>query len=375
MHAELADPRRHSRAVDSELSAHIAARLAAMSTQQAATEDRAIDALLTRALDTPGEMLLRLFDAAPEPAAYRHLWRRLSHVMAAATPVAADPLGVVLFALPLVIVTGCEGTEPVPVRATLFDVQPFAELLRAHDALAGNRNFALSNALVAAGALELSALPGLRQAAAQAIPAGGEPLALSPAAIAAAPGESVHLRFMVGSALCAPGATLLGDAQAGTWAKPMAEALAGALATDGAHVLALPRAPAPLPSALSAGKLAQREVSAQIFVTNALRRMRASVGEPTAILSAHRLDDGDGELRLSLSSPFSPRDAEGFRCPLFAFERVGDAASMLEDLLRDCRVTDVRVQPGVHPDRVPGSAMPLLFKPDALSGDSARSNN
>jgi hypothetical protein len=45
---------------------------------------------------------------------------------------------------------------------------------------------------------------------------------------------------------------------------------------------------------------------------------------------------------------------------------------MLADLLHDCRVTDVRVVPGVHPDRVPGAAMPLLFKPESIPGGGGR---
>jgi hypothetical protein len=73
-----------------------------------------------------------------------------------------------------------------------------------------------------------------------------------------------------------------------------------------------------------------------------------------------------GELRLSLSSPLEPRDAEGFRCPLFALDRVADVATMLLDLLRDCRVTDVRLLRAVYPDRAPGTGLPLLFKPDTI---------
>jgi hypothetical protein len=92
------------------------------------------------------------------------------------------------------------------------------------------------------------------------------------------------------------------------------------------------------------------------------------VGEPSAVISAHRCatSPGGGELRLSLSSPFDPRQAEGFRCPLFAFDRAGDVATMLVDLLRDCRVGDVRVVAGVQPDRDPGTGMVLLFKADAI---------
>jgi hypothetical protein len=99
-----------------------------------------------------------------------------------------------------------------------------------------------------------------------------------------------------------------------------------------------------------------------------LRQLRANVGEPVAVISAHRAADapGGGELRLSLSSPLSPRDAQGFRCPLFPGERVGDAATMLTDLLRDCRLADVRVLSGVHADRDPVTGAPRMFKPETI---------
>src|SRR4030095_8607266 len=120
--------------------------------------------------------------------------------------------------------------------------------------------------------------------------------------------------------------------------------------------------------ALRAGRAAQREVGAQIFASNAIRKIRASVGEPTAIISAHHAEDapGGGELRLALFSPFAPRDADGFRCPLYPLDRVGDVASMLAELMADCRVTNVRVVAGAHADRDPATGLTLLFKPDTL---------
>jgi len=38
--------------------------------------------------------------------------------------------------------------------------------------------------------------------------------------------------------------------------------------------------------------------------------------------------------------------------------------AMFADLLRDCRVTDVRLILGVHADRDPATGLPLLFKPE-----------
>jgi len=148
------------------------------------------------------------------------------------------------------------------------------------------------------------------------------------------------------------------------WGTAVATALSRDLRAPGVTLLALPRPLARLVPALAQGRAAQREVAAQIFASNALRKFRASVGEPIAVISAHRADDapGGGELRLSLSSPFALRDAEGFRCRLYPHESVRDVATMLRDLLRDCRVADVRVRSGVHPDVDSETGMRLLFK-------------
>jgi hypothetical protein len=88
------------------------------------------------------------------------------------------------------------------------------------------------------------------------------------------------------------------------------------------------------------------------------------------VISAHRAEEG--ELRVSLSSPFGPRDAEGFRCPLFPFERVADAVGTIVGLMRACRIADVRVLDGVHPDREPMTGLPLFFRADAIGPGDAR---
>jgi hypothetical protein len=191
--------------------------------------------------------------------------------------------------------------------------------------------------------------------------------ALEPAPIVLVGGpESVHLRFLVGSALAAPAADLLRYTGVGKWGMPLAQALGRQLGATGISLLALPRAPQPLLQAVRLGRSAQREVGAQIFAANAIRRLRAAVGEPTAVISAHRCPGAvnGGEVRLSLSSPFDPREAEGFRCPLYPTETVDEVVAMLTDFLGECRVTDVRVVPGVHGDHDPTTGLPLLFKGD-----------
>jgi hypothetical protein len=351
------------------LHALAAASQAAM-TQDAATLDRQIvEALAAMLAEADGEQLATVFATTPSVAVHRHLWRILAQCERTVMNDAA--LDVTLFALPLVIVAGidADNTARATLPCVLDDAAALGALMREHGALAGNQSFALANVLVAAATLDLARLPALL--AWRALPEvtlATRALAPAPIELKSGP-ETVHLRFLIGSALAAPGTDLLGNAEVGKWGMPFTQALGRQVAVPGTSVLALPRAPQSLLHAVRQGRAAQREVGMQIFASNAIRKLRASVGEPTAVISAHRAPDapGGGELRLSLSSPFDPREAEGFRCPLYPLEGVGDVVATMTDLLAACRVTDVRVVAGVHDDRDATTGLPLLFK-----GDDAR---
>ena len=350
----------------------LAARsLAAATAQEADALDGAIASTLHAMLARGnGEALAHALDSSSTPAIYRHLWRSLSRISAVAHR-AGDRLAVTLFAIPLVIVaaTSAERGAPARLPGIVPDIGALVAVLREHGALSGNQSFGLGNAMVMADAIEVAQLPGLLGSRKRLDGAGGlAPLALAAAPIELSPGERAHLRFLVGSAIAAPAADLLSDASVGRWGMPLATSLIAQLSAPSVSVVALPRAAMSLPTAVVQGRAAQREVSAQLFVSNALRALRASVGEPVAVISAHASDDAPvgGELRLSLSSPFAPRDAQGFRCPLYRGEGVAGVATMLEGLLRDCRVANVRVLAGVHPDRDRLTGGPLLFKADEL---------
>ena len=324
-----------------------------------------------------GSDLAGLIANAPSVDIARQVWRQLDELSAGRA--AGSGLAARVFAIPLVIVAGKEGERVDGVLpGTLRDPGKFAEILRAHDALRGNRNFALADSLVQADALDVARLPELLawqllpESAAEHVPTSLRTLAPAPIQVAAGR-ESVHLRFLVGTALARADADLFGDARVGAWGVPFTQELGRVLGAGGIAVLALPRAPQrPLP-AVAAGRAAQRDVSAQIFASNAIRRIRGAVGEPVAVISAHRAADaaGGGELRLSLSSVFEPRDAEGFRCPLGPLDRAADVAGMLVELLRDCRVADIRVLSGVHADRDAATGLPLLFKPETIPPGAA----
>lgn len=349
------------------------ASLASATGQEASARDLSLGAALDSLLQPGnGDRLAQLFASAPSGAIYRHMWRLLAERERAGAP---DPsLLVRLFAIPVIIVAGREepSSTPAALAATVADAGACTTLLREHRALAGNESFVFGSTLVTADALDLAQLPNLL--AWRALPErSSQPREFTPTPIHVAAGaEGVHLRFLVGSALAAPGADLFRDATVGKWGLPLAQVLSASLRVLGVSVLALPRAPQPLVTAVQQGRLAQREVGAQLFASNALRKLRAATGEPTAVVSAHRLDEpkGEGEVRLSLSSPFDPRQAEGFRCPLLPGDRVDDVVQMLTTLLAECRVADVRIHADVHADRDPATGRPLLFKAEGAPSAS-----
>jgi len=351
------------------------ASLAAATGQESAALDGEIAAAL-RSLD--GDELASVFASAPSAAVYRHMWRLLAQRSPVASP--HDFAGTI-FAVPVVIVAAIEGggTAPAMLPAVLTYPNTLEGVLREHGALGGNQAFALAPALVAAETIDLAHLPDWHAREASSPSSLRTTLAdlLLPAPIQVTGSlETVHLRFIVGYAIAAAGVDLLRDTRVGSWGTPFSQALTRQVKPPGVSLLALPRAPQPLVAAVQQGHVAQREVAAQLFVSNALRSFRASVGEPSAVISAHRTADvaTRGELRLSLSSPFAARAAEGFRCALLPGDRVAQVQAMLVDLLEDCRVGDVRVIEGVHADRDPATGAPLLFKtenlPDARSDTS-----
>ena len=355
------------------------ASLEAETGQRSDVLDRALRAELDARLQKEGAGLGAILSGAPSVAVARHLWRAADAAWRDGATSGAPGLAVTVFALPLVIVTGVETNGSKGALPGVLDhPAKLAAILGEFGALAGNRTIAFADALVATEAIDIARLPEIRTwrhlpdalAPGSALPA----RALAPAPLVFHPAhEEVHLRFLVGTAIAKPGADLLADAGVGKWGLPFTKELTSQIASGVASVLALPRPPRRLLPAVSEGRAAQREVSAQIFASNAIRRFRATVGEPTAVISAHRASDapGGGELRLSLSSPFEPRAAEGFRCPLYTLDRVGDVATMLVELLRDCRVTDIRTLAGVHADRAEATGLPLLFKADTIP-ESAR---
>lgn len=366
--ADLADPRAWPSPAHAPAPFEDAARAIVADTQvdADACNARVRQWLLDAVLRADGDRLARTFAQAPSPSLARHVRRLLAEIEQGASS-SRDALRATLFAIPVVVVAAQDVAAPaVTLDAVLPDVAPLATVLRDARAFGGCETFALAGSLVAGDAIDVARLPALlAQGALRDGARVHEALDLPPAPLRIEDAqERVHLRFLPGAVLTPPGVDPLADNAIGRFGMPLAHALARVLAMPNVTLLALPRPAQRLVVALQSGRAAQREASAQLFASNAIRRLRGSCGEPTAIISAHRAATapGGGELRLSLSSPFAPKAAEGFRCPIYPYETVQEAAAMLDALLRDCRVSDVRVVQGVHDDIDPVTGGPLFFK-------------
>lgn len=301
---------------------------------------------------------------APSLAAQRTLARVLAAAHVDAGRASGDGgLPTTVFAMPLVIVAA--NASAVKVPGALPDSNEFVALMKGAGALRANQTFALSNALVSPAEFSLEKLPATLFWWSL---SPGAPVAVERAPLPVpANQESVFLRFLIGTAVAGPGVDLLTERDTGKWGMPFTQAFARQLGGGGLSLLAMPRPPQTPLAALYQGRAAQREVSLQLFATNAIRKFRSGVGEPEAVISAHRMADGSGEVRLSLSNPFDEKGAEGFRAELYATDRAQDVAVLMRDLLRECNVQSVTTLAEVFPDIDADTRLPMLFRADALA--------
>ncbi len=254
----------------------------------------------------------------------------------------ADEAALVMrvFAIPLLIVTGGRGLAVVP--GVVPDIGELQKLFEKHGALGQSKNFGLSNALTTVerlAALKPSTLYRLTRGLGQ---EGFRPPDLAPQDIDVDSGEErVHLRFLVGAAVTlanGPGFTETAG-NIGAWGLPFTQALAVQLGQEGLSLLPVPRPPTNLLRALETGRFAVRELEFQLFLSNALRRFRARVGDPDATVAAY----SDGIVRINLGSPFDASLACEYRWPLYPEDDLGVVGNSIFGLLAECRLETVQV--------------------------------
>lgn len=285
---------------------------------------------------------------APSAAFYRHVRDMLAKLVN--KPARGETIIARLFAIPLVIVVGAKKAVRLP--DALPDIGGVTALLEQHGVFGARRNVGLGNALCSLETLDSLRPRLLRQWAAQ-LRTGAAPLELEGSGFDIAPGrEQVCLRFLVGASVVpahVPAVTETGS-NIGAWGVPMTKLLAGQLAQPALEVLPLARPPVALYLASDAGRAAQIELAFSLFLSNAVRQMRMAVGDPTVVLSAHQLENGGAEWRTSLSSPFDESLLEGFRWPLYPPDDVSEIYNKINELFKECRLTDVRPLGRVLPD-------------------------
>ena len=291
--------------------------------------------MLDSASDDDVQTLLR---DAPSAECYRHIQQMIAKLVN--KPGRGEMLIARLFAIPLVIVTGAKKQMHAP--DALPDIAAVTALLEQHGVLGAGRNFGMGNALCAIETLECLPPRLLRQWAAQ-LRTGGVPLELAGSAFTVAPGrEQVALRFLVGASVVpahVPSVAETGS-NVGAWGIPLTQLLARQLAQPGLDVLPIPRAPVALYLASDAGRAAQIELAFSLFLSNAVRQFRMSVGDPSVVMSAHRTSDSGAELRVSLSSAFDESMLEGFRWPLYPQDDFEEILNKINRLSEECRLTD-----------------------------------
>ncbi|HEV8262727.1 MAG TPA: hypothetical protein VGQ19_18480 [Burkholderiales bacterium] len=255
---------------------------------------------------------------------------------------ARDEAGLVMrvFAIPLLIVTGGRGLAVVP--GVVPDVGELQNLFEKHGALGQSKNFGLGNALTTAERLA-SVKPGMLYRLTRGLgQAGFRAPDLAPQDIELDSGEErVHLRFLAGAAVTpanAPGFTETAG-NIGAWGLPFTLVLAEQLGQEGLSLLPIPRPPMNPQRALETGRFALREMEFQLFLSNALRRFRARVGDPDATVASY----SDGSVRINLGSPFDASLACEYRWPLYPEDNLGAVGNSIFGLLAECRLETVRV--------------------------------
>ena len=314
-------------------------------------------------------VVARALAAASSAEQYACLSQRAAE--AAEAPLATGEIGARLFALPLVVVAG--GREGATLGGALPDIDAVTTLLSEHSALGDVQRYSLGNALCAVERVEAIAAGELARADVDTLARLAPGFEPTPIVLPSAD-ESVHLRFLVGVAWVSSEAKRwigLRD-PVGKWAVPLTHAVAAQLAQPNVTVLPLPRPPLPLAQAAAAGRAAAAEIAFQLFVGGALRRARSSIGEPTVIVAAHRIDEGpadvtdaagaagvqgshnsQGEVRVTFSSPFDDAMCDAWRWPIGPADDLGAITATITGLLAECRVEGVLLVPEVQPDRHP----------------------
>jgi hypothetical protein len=223
------------------------------------------------------------------------------------------------------------------------------EIIASGGALGPTRNFGFGNALCALDTLQALSWSRLHALQRDPASAGLAGLDLPPSEIVTATAdEEVHLRFLVGAGVTRADAPSFAETGAaiGGWGMALTHELVEQLRVEGLSVLPIPRPPATLLAAQSAGFAAREDLALQAFVSRTLRRFRSEVGEPDVAMAAL----ASGTLGIRFSSPFVESRVSVHRRALHGTEDAVETAASIIALLRECGIAEVVHRPGIVDD-------------------------
>jgi hypothetical protein len=299
---------------------------------------------LVRALRAGDDQVIeQALAEAPSDSVFRSLSGALDNALQSG---GGGALHLRMFAVPILIVTG--GSGPMILTGVIPDTGELTKLFEVHGTLGPMRNFALSGALVSASGLAALKFSEIYRRSCNMGRDVVPPLDIPPEDIRiTGAGEEVHLRFLTGVSVTAADAPGFAETAGniGAWGIPVTRALAAQLARPGLSLLPLPRPPMSHLRALEVGKFAQKELGFQLFLSTALRKFRARVGEAEAHVGAC----ADSTIRIRLSTPFDASLSQEFCWAVQPCDDMGVVSKAILSLLDECRVTNVQVAGSVQP--------------------------
>jgi hypothetical protein len=340
----LPDPRRYVPFSSNSLAALAQQALAQGSAMQHGRGDENLYDAIEQALRVGDDALIeQALAQSTSHAVYRMLAAALDAALKAPREAA---LHLRIFAIPILVVTG--GRGPLILPGVVADVGELEKLFETHGTLGPMKNFALGGALVSADGLAALKPSAVYRRSHETGRENFPPLDIPPEEIRiAGPEEAVHLRFLTGVSVTsadAPGFTETAG-NIGAWGMPFTRALAAQLGQPGLSLLPIPRPPMSHLQAIGAGKFAASELGFQLFLSTALRKFRARIGEAEAAVAAC----ADGSVRIRLSSPFDASLSQEYVWSLQPGDEMAAVGSGIFSLLVECRVTNVKVAETVQP--------------------------
>ena len=298
-----------------------------------------VDALRQRAADRRDDEIRKALAAAPSRLVYLRLWHALAEAVEKADP--DESVSARVFAIPWVLV--CGARVPTTLSGVLNDAPGIARVLDANGVFGQSRSLGLGNALTSMEVLEnlppSEVLDWSRDPSGHDVPP--VPIQLTRGA------EEVHVRFLLGAAIAPANAPdiLETGSNIGQWGTAALRAMTPQLSAEGAEVLAMPRPPAGLYTAAYQGRRAGVETAFNLFMSNAVRQFRMSVGDADVTLSTHE----GGEIRVTLTTALDDAQVEGFRWPLHPADDFEEVRHTIEDMVAECRLPDPRYVEHVMP--------------------------